>query len=156
MTEKKKSKKKKIQIKKVNKPFKMEFSFELDDLIYNREDEEEIEYATPYVGTYIIRRMGTGARRIVESSFVQIETELKSNKKEVEIKDIVPDLSKWQDEIVLHSLYDSPFGKRPYGGWDSKIFDLRKFYFEMPTIISDQLFEASMIINEFTEDDRKN
>lgn len=151
-----KKKKKKPRIKKVDKPFKIAFTCELDDLIFDREDEEEIEYATPYVGTYIIRRMGHGGRRAVESSFVKIEASLKSDKRSLEIEDVIPDLSAWQDEIILHSLYDSPFGKRPYGGWGSQIGELQKFLAEMPVEISEILLEHSMYLNNFSDEERKN
>ena len=149
-------KKKKLKIKKVNKPFKELFTYTLDDLVFDRDDQEEIDYATPYVGTYIIRRMGAGPLREVQASFIQIETSLKSDKKSIEIEDIVPDLSSWQDKIILHSLYDSPFGKRPYGGWGSKITELQSFLWEMPPSINDPLLESAMILNNFAEDERKN
>lgn len=149
-------KKKKSIIKKVNKPFKEIFTYTLDDLVFDPNDQEEIDYVTPYVGTYIIRRMGAGPLREVQASFIQIETSLKSDKKGIEIEDIVPDLSSWQDKIVLHSLYDSPFDKRPYGGWGSRITELEKFLYEMPPVINDILLESAMILNNFTEDERKN
>ena len=142
--------------KKVKKKlFKQIFKYELADLIYDPDDQEEIDYLIPYVGTYIIRRMTFGDQRAIEAGLVKIQTSLKGNK--VEIDDVVPDISNWQSDILIFSIYSCPDATRPKGGWLKGDLDgIQEYLYDLPKTIGDELLEASLKINEFTEEDSKN
>jgi len=143
--------KKKQKIKK----FKIVHEYSLDDLIYDPNDADEIEYATPYVGKYILRRMTFGDQRASEAGLIQIKTKVKG--KDISIDDVVPDVSHWQEDILAFSLYKCPFGERPKGGWlKGDIESLRDFIYELPEKIGQKLLEESMRMNDLSEEDSKN
>jgi len=142
-------KKKKLKKRK----FQVVLEYTLDDLICDPDDPEEVEYLSKYVGKYILRRMTFGDQRLTETSMVRIQTKIKE--KSVEIEDVVPDISNWQINILTHSIYECPFGKRPSGGW-KKDPELTEFIYNLPNKIGSELLEIALEINGLNEDEIKN
>jgi len=141
--------------KQKKKSFKKIFKYTIEDIVYDIEDEEEVAYLEPYVGTYILRRMTFGDQRAIETGLVKIQTSMKG--KSIEIDDVVPDLSNWQSNILVFSIYSCPFGVRPKGGWLKGDTDgINEFLYDLPKSIGDKLLDSALILNEFTEEDQKN
>ena len=133
--------------------FQLSFDYRLEEIICDANDQEEVDYLIPYMGRYVLRRMTFGDHRLAESSMVKIQTRVKG--KDVDIEDVIPDISNWQTTILTYSIYECPYGKRPLQGWkDDK--GVMEFIYNMPNELGSELLDVAMELNNLSEDETKN
>lgn len=149
------------------KPYIIEKEYTLEDLLMTDDPREKAD-CDDYVGKYVLRRMRHGQRRLAKSKLFRIQAKLSDLKKkkdksdeesEDDIEDdlsFAADLNTWQDEILVHSIIECPFGVQGKKGWGKQLNKVKEFVFAMPEKMGDELLDISVELNEMTAAERKN
>lgn len=138
--------------KKFVKKYKVAKEYMLDDIIYDPNDKDEVRDASQYVGKYILKRMGFGAKRKCQAGAIKINTKLKN--KEFNVDEVYPEMDKFQISVLTQSLISCPFGDMPKSGWGNQSKNIEEFIFNMPDIIGTELLNIAWDINGLSENER--